>query len=326
MRLFRNCSAQADLCADNPDSPRLQLAELLLAHGQLEKAAEQFELVLQRNHQNAYAHLCLGRIALMRGELPQSRNHLDVSVRDRHTQKAARLLLAQVEERSGNQAGAEQEYRQAASAPDDLAWPNPYFDEASKLQTGLKTFLIRANLLLDQHRLDECIVLCRQLLHDYPDSDTLWLTLGKALVQKKDLAAAQEVLQKVLQLTPDSVQAHFQLGFASYLRKDYPAAVTWYRKATELKPDFTFAYHDLGHCLLLQGNRTAAIEAFRAALRCQPDLTGVHKTLADLLIKDGQYGEALTHARIALQLNPADAAAKKLVQRLLMQVALPTGF
>jgi tetratricopeptide (TPR) repeat protein len=322
----RQLQHAAELCADQPDTPRLQLAELLLTHGQTEKAAQQFQLILQRNPKNARAHLGLGRLALMQGELSESQTHLEFSVRDRHTQKAAHLLLAQVQERYGNKAAAENEYRQGASAPDDLAWPDPYYDDVYKLQTGLRTFLIQANLLLEQRRLDACIALCRQLLHDYPDSDMLWLTLGKAFVQKRDFPAAQQALQKVLQLTPDSVQAYFQLGFAAYLGKDYPAAVTWYRKATELKPDFTFAYHDLGHCLLLQGNRAAAIEAFRAALRCQPDLAGVHKTLADLLSNDGQYGEAFTHARVALQLNPTDAAAKKLLQRLLKRISFPAGF
>ena len=316
----------ANLCGENPDAPRLQLAELLLAHGQVDKAAEQFQQVLRRDPQNARAHLGLGRLALLKGELTQSQSHLDISVRDRRTQKATHLLLAQIQERNGNQAAAEREYLQGTSTLDDPAWPDLYYEEASKLQTGMKTFLIRANLLLDQGRLEPCVTLCRQLLRDYPDSDTLWLTLGKALVQKKDLPAAQEALQKVLQLTPGSVQAHFQLGFASYLAGDYRAAVTWYRRATELKPDFTFAYHDLGHCLLKLGDQAAAIEAFRAALRCQPDLTGVHKTLAELLMKDGQYGEAFTHASLALRLDPSDATAKKLVQRVLPRLVLPAGF
>jgi tetratricopeptide (TPR) repeat protein len=316
----------ADLCMDNPDIPRLQLAELLLTHGHLEKATEQFLYLLRKNPNNARAHLGLSRISFMKGELGESQAHLGFSVSDRHTQKASHLLLAQIHERLGNQASAQSEYHQAARAPDDVAWADPYVNEALKLRTGMKTILIRVNTLLEQGRLDECIAQCRKLVHDYPDSDMLWLTLGKALVQqKKDLSAAQEVLQKVLQLAPDSPSAHFQLGFASYLRGDYRAAVTWYRKATELKPDFTFAYHDLGHCLLKLGERAAAIEALRAALRCQPDLTGVHKTLAELLTKDGQYGEAFTHARLALQLDPADATAKKLVQRVLVQVALPAS-
>src|SRR5260370_293016 len=43
----------ADLCADTPDAPRLQLAELLLAHGRLEKAGAQFQCVLRRSPSRA---------------------------------------------------------------------------------------------------------------------------------------------------------------------------------------------------------------------------------------------------------------------------------
>lgn len=322
---FLKLEQAANVCADSPDCPRLQLAELLLAHGGLERAGEQFQCVLRRSPTNARAHLGLGRLAFMKGELVQSQTHLGFSVSNRHTQKASHVLLAQIRERLGDKADADKEYRQTASQPQDPAWPDPYFDEVRRLQTGMKTFLIGVNLLLEQGRLDACIAQCQNLLRDYPESDMLWLTLGKALVQKRDLSAAQEVLQKVLQRVPDSVQAHFQLGFAAYLRGDYRAAATWYRKATELKPDFTFAYHDLAHCLILLGDRAGAIEAFRAALRCQPDLANVHRMLGDLLASDGQPAEAFTHARLALQFNPTDTAAKKLVQRLLMRVSIPIG-
>jgi tetratricopeptide (TPR) repeat protein len=322
-RAIQRLQQAADLCADNPDTPRLQLAELLLTHGQPDKAAEQFQHVLQRNPSHARAHLGLGRVALMNGELVQGRNHLNFAVRDRRTQKAAHLLLAQIEERYGSKAVAEQESRLAASAPDDLAWPDPYLEEANKLQTGMKTFLIRANLLLEQRHLDACIAMCRQLLRDYPDSDTIWLTLGKALVQKRDFPAAQEALQKVLERTPNSIQAHFEMGYASYLRRDYRDAVAWYRKATELKPDFTYAYHDLGYCLLLLGDRAGAIEAFRAALRCQPDLSEVHRILGELLLKEGQSAAAFNHLRLAVQLKPSDAKGRQLLAQVLNQLRIP---
>jgi tetratricopeptide (TPR) repeat protein len=310
---FQKLERAANLCDDTPDAPRLQLAELLLAHGHLDRAAEQFRAILRRRPSNARAHLGLGRLAFQTGDLLQSQTHLGFSVGDRHTQKASHLLFAQIDERLGNKAMAEKEYREAASVPDDAAWPDPYFAEVRKLQTGMKALLIRVNLLLEQGRLEPCIAECRKLVHDYPDSEMIWLTLGKALVQKRELPAGQEVLRKVLQIAPDSVEAHFELGFASYLQRDYRAAATWYRKATELKPDFTFAYHDLGHCLNLLGDRAGAIEAFRAALRCQPDLAEVHKTLGELLGKQGQNAAAFNHLRIAVQLKPTDQRARQLL-------------
>jgi tetratricopeptide (TPR) repeat protein len=320
---FDELEHAANLCADTTDAPRLQLAELLLAHGHLDRAAEQFQRTLRASPANARARLGMGRLAFLKGDLRQSQIHLGFSVGDRRTQKASHLLFAQIHERLGNKAVAEKEYREAAGVPNEPAWPDPYFAEARKLQTGMKIFLIRVNLLLEQGRLDPCIAECRKLVHDYPDSEMMWLTLGKALVQKRDLLAAQQVLRKVLQLAPDSVQAHFELGFASYLQHDYRAAATWYRKATELKPDFTFAYHDLGHCLNLLGDRTAAIEAFRAALRCQPDLADVHKMLGELLTKEGQGAAAFDHLRLALQLKPTDAKVRQLFGQALNRLMIP---
>lgn len=314
---FEKLERAATLCDDMPDAPRLQLAELLLAHGHLDRAAEQFQTILRRSPTNARAHLGLGRLAFVKGDLLQSQTHLGFSIGDRHTQKASHLLAAQIHERLGNKETADKEYREAATIPNDLAWPDPYFAEVHKLQTGLKAFLIRVNVLLEQGRLEPCIAECRKLVRDYPDSEMVWLTLGKALVQKRDLPDAEEVLRKVLQIAPGSVEAHFELGFASYLQRDYRAAATWYRKATELKPDFTFAYHDLGHCLNLLGDRAGAIEAFRAALRCQPDLAEVHRMLGELLIKEDQNAAAFDHLRIAVRLKPTDPKAKHLLCQVL---------
>jgi superkiller protein 3 len=321
---IRKLQRTVALCGDVPDAPRLRLGEALLGQARLGEAQEEFQQVLQRHPDNARAHLGLARLSFLKGDLQNAHSHLVRSAADRRTQKASRILLAQTRERLGNKLSA-QEYRQTAALPDDPEWADPILDEAFQLQTGKKAMIIRAGILYDQRHFPEAIALSRRLVQEYPDSDTGWLILGRALVQQKDLSAAQEALQKVLQLAPDSVEAHFNLGYAAYLRKDYRAAATWYRKATELKPDFTFAYHDLGHCLILLDDRAGAIAAFRAALRCQPDLAGVHEVLGELLMKEGQYAEAVAHAGLALQLNPTDAAAKKLVQRLLIHISIPIG-
>jgi tetratricopeptide (TPR) repeat protein len=321
---IRKLRRAVDLCNDVPDAPRLRLGEALLGQGRFEEAQEQFQQLLRRDPANARAHLGLGRLGFLRGDLHDAQIHLVRSAADPRTQKGSRLLLAQIRERLGKKL-TDREYNSTAAMPDDPEWPDPFVDGAFQLQIGKKALLVRAGLLLDQGRFPAALSVSRQLVRDYPDSDMAWLILSKALLKQNDLRAGQEALQRVLQLSPDSVEAHFDLGYAAYLRKDYRAAATWYRKATELKPDFAHAYHDLGHCLILLGDRAGAIAAFRTALRCQPDLAEVHRALAELLVKEGRHAEALAHARLALQFNPADATAKKLAQRLFMQLAIPTG-
>jgi tetratricopeptide (TPR) repeat protein len=127
---FEKLERAANLCADAPDAPRLQLGELLLAHGQLDRAADQFERILQRTPDNARAHLGMGRVAFLKGDLRRTQSHLAFSVSAPHTQKAAHFLSAQVHERLGNKAEAEKEYRHAASVQNEPGWPDPYLAEA----------------------------------------------------------------------------------------------------------------------------------------------------------------------------------------------------
>ena len=180
---IRKLQRAADLCGDLPNAPRLRVGELLLGQGRLEEAQEQFQRVLQREPANARAHLGLGRLAFQRGDLQEAQNQSVLSLKERATQKAARILLAQTRERLGKKLTA-QEYRLTAAMPDDPDWPDPFLDEAFKLQTGKKRLLVRAGVLLEQGHVKECIEQCKQLVRDDPDSETAWLTLGKALIRE----------------------------------------------------------------------------------------------------------------------------------------------
>src|SRR5262249_1942028 len=119
------------LSGDNPNTPRLEWAELLLNQGRVPEAAEQFRRVLQQDPDNVRAYLGLGRLAFEREALADTLTYAQRCVVDAHTRKAARNLLAQTYERLGNKSAAEQELRQAAQLPNDAAWPNPYSDEAA---------------------------------------------------------------------------------------------------------------------------------------------------------------------------------------------------
>jgi tetratricopeptide (TPR) repeat protein len=318
-RAIQKLRRAAELCHDDPDAPRLRLAELLLAQGQLEEAGDQFRRILERDPLHARAHLGLGRLAARRGDLDESQNHLRMSLRDPRAQNASRSLLAEVQARRGEKASAEA-IRDVASGQNDPPWPDPYLEESLRLQTGRKVALARASALLGQDRPSEAAELLEQTVRDDPDSDWAWLLLGRAHIRRLDFPAAEKALRKALELAPDSVEAQFRLGVVFYRQRNPRAATPWFRKAVTLKPDFTMAHYDLGFCLIEQGDRPGAIEAFRAAARCQPDMADAHTMLGDLLAQDRKNAEALEHLRLAVQLKPKDQKAQTLLAQVLKQV------
>ena len=306
-------------------APWLRLGELLLRQGRFDQAEQQFRHLLAQHPGQARAHLDLARLAVERGELEASLSHLHYAMADKRTQKASCILAAEVQQRLGNLAAAEQQRRRAAQLPEDPPWPDPYLDEIVRLRTGKQVGLARADRLLSQERFSDAIALLRDIVRDYPDSDWAWLLLGRAFLGRKELPAAEEALRKAAQLASTSIEVQFYLGVVLLLREDPRAAATYFRRATQIKPDFAEAHHNLGYCLLRQGDQTGAIEAFRRAILSKPNYSDAHRDLGDMLAQKGQLAESVVHLRYALQLNPADPRAKKLFEQVLLRIAVPTG-
>jgi tetratricopeptide (TPR) repeat protein len=312
-------------CDNDPDAPRLRLAEILLAQGRPGDAEDQWQRLLRRDPAHARGHLGLARLAYQRSDLEQSLAHLNFALNGSRTRKAAHFLLAEVYERRGDKGAAEQESRRAAALPDDEGWPDRFDEEVKQLRTGRQVFLARADVLMRQGRVAEAIALLQQTVKDYPDSSSGWLLLGTAFLAKHDLGGAEEALRTASRLASDSVEIAFYLGNVRFLRGDHREAAAYFRQAVQLKPDFALAYYNLGHCLMRLGDRDGAIAAFRSAVSCKPDYADAHVTLGELLAQTGQGAEALAHLRDAAQLNPRDPRVKKLLGQLLPSFPIPAG-
>ena len=314
----------AELFGDEPDAPRLLLAEVLYGQDRLDEAENQIRHVLQRHPDNARGHLGLARSAYRRGDFNASVVQLDNAVSDPRTRKASLALLAEVHQRRGDKSAADRALHQLGSVPDDRPWPDPFVQECMQLQTGQKGYLDRANRMLDQDRAPEAISLLQQVVREYPNGDWAWLLLGKALLKQNQLPRALEALRTAVRLAPDSAEAQFHLALASFAQKDRRTAAACFRRVTELKPDAQ-AYYLLGHCLAQEGDRRGAIESFRKALRFKPNYPQAQLDLGILLAQGGQAIPALVHLRCALELDPANARARKLLEQISRQIVIPLG-
>jgi tetratricopeptide (TPR) repeat protein len=313
-----------ELFGRDSDAPRLLLAEVFYGQGRVAEAESQFRHVLENHPGNARAHLGLGRLAYRRGDWDAAIAELNQAASDPRTRKASLALLAEVHQRQGDRSATDQVLRQLASVPEDQPWPDPVVQELMHLQVGQKSYLDRANRMLDQDRVAEAIPLLQQAVHEYPNGDWAWLLLGKALLKQNELPRAVEALRTAVRLAPSSVEAQFHLGLASFAQKDGRTAAACFLKATELKPDAQ-AYYLLGHCLAQDGNRSGAIEAFRKALRYRPNYPQAQLDLGTLLAQSGQTVSAFVHLRSAVELDPGNLRAKKILGQVSRRIVIPFG-
>jgi protein O-GlcNAc transferase len=311
------------LCGSTPDGPELCLAELDLQQGRPDEAEQHFRHVLQRDPENARAHLGLGRLAYERGNFPDALVHLKPSDSSTLTQKAAGILLAQVYHELGETAAARREQLRAADLPNDPPWPDRFVEETRPRMVGKQVRLARLKALRQQGRAAEVRTLAAKLEDDYPD--LYWLVEGRMQMDNGDLAAAEQALRKAVQLVPDSVDAHFDLARTLFKQKKYRPAAEYFRKVTEMEAAYGPAYQSLGHCCILLGERTEAMQAFQTAVQTMPQNAELHRDLGSLLAQEGQVAEAIVHLRQALQLQPGDAKARELLDGVSKRVPLAPG-
>ncbi|HLW53439.1 MAG TPA: tetratricopeptide repeat protein [Candidatus Angelobacter sp.] len=115
----------------------------------------------------------------------------------------------------------------------------------------------------------------------------------EALLQKGQLAEAEQKLQPVMADQAKNPQAWFDLGYIeSHLGKT-AEAITAYKKAVELQPDWFEANLNLGIDLDKAGNTSEALAALKHAVELKPTSAG-------------QYGLARAWMLIGQALEPGD--------------------
>jgi tetratricopeptide (TPR) repeat protein len=316
-------------------APRLKLAEALLRTGRLTEAKAQFERVLEDEPKNPRANYNLGVLAVSENQPAAAIAYLIKSRPSPVSRKKScfQLALAQrvlgqasgSEDHSASLALAEKYSQEAAAAPEDRAWHDPYLQEINLLTAGRSYYYQVIAEMQQQKRYPEAIKLMEQVVEQFPDDDS-YLELTQLLIAAKEYAKAETAARQTLQLRPDKVQGHYFLGVALFrlglhigphdARGKFQEAEGHLAKAVELMPNHPLAHIYRGRCLRYLDRHADAAAAFRAALRHNPRQTEAYVFLSNLFSEDGKAGEAravLEEGRAAL---PENADIRKALERL----------
>lgn len=147
------------------------------------------------------------------------------------------------------------------------------------------------------------------------------LTQAETAIEKKDYAAAEPLLQKVVASNPGNYQAWFDLGFVYSNLGRNPDSIAAYRKSVAAKPDVFESNLNLGLMLAKQGDPDA--ESFlRAATTLKPTANldeGQARAWLSLahVIEKQKPDEAIAAYQHAAALTPKDPEAHLSAGRLL---------
>jgi superkiller protein 3 len=310
-----DCFKRAVRLKGNAPAMRLRLGEALLGQARLDEAEPELQKLLTRDPENPRGHLAMARVAYLKSNLPQSRQHIQQAIGSQLTQKASHTLLAELEQRSNNPTAAAQERRLASELPEDQDWFDPLVNEVEQMRGGKQA---RLDVALKRMKSSpaEGMSLLQKLIAEDPNWSPAWLSQGRALLEFGKYAEAEASLRQAVKLSPDSVDANFNLGLALFQQGKVEAAGACFQEATRLKPDYALAYFNLGHCWKKQGRPKEALDAFQQAIRSKPNYAAAHTNMGQLLSDQGDKAAAKIHLQLAVELNPNDKVAEKLLEKL----------
>jgi tetratricopeptide (TPR) repeat protein len=306
----------AELAPEQPEMPRLRLAEFLLERGRPDETESHFQMLLRRNADHAPAELGLARINFQRGRLSEASNLLTRSLHDPHTAKSANALLASVQRALGNVSAAEEASQRGATLPPDAPWPDPFWDEASQFRVGRKALLEQATTLMDQGRVEEALASLSVVTSEYPDDEEGWYLKGWAYNQRQQPVEAERALREHLRRSPRSAKGHAQLAVALLSQKRFQEAINVLNTALQLKATWRELHYNLGYACAQLGRTNEAISHLREALERDPNYLPTYLALAEMLIRRSEKDQARRLLSQALQLSPSDARALALLKQI----------
>lgn len=264
---------------------RLRLGDCLLKANRAAEATAAFQEVLKRDATNAYAQLGLARLDFEAGRWGPARERLEAVVRQTNYALGYDLIVS-LYEKIGEQekARAIRGSAKASGAYRDL--PDPWVDEL----------------------MDVCF-----------DPYRLALAAG-VLAQSGNLAGAEGLLNRALELAPDDVAVIFQLGGIAESRRDLAAAAARYEQCTILSPEFADGWAHLADVQARSGQAAASERTVLAGLVKCPDSPGLHLMRARSLRDAGRTTEAIAEFQNAIRLRPNEPDAYVDLGQLYLQV------
>jgi len=160
---------------------------------------------------------------------------------------------------------------------------------------------------LDAHgrgQLGQAELLYREILSRLPQHFDALHLLGVLEIQRRNPAAAVELIGRALRTDPASAEAHSNIGNALRDLKRPEEALASFDRALELKPDYAEAHLNRGNALRDVKRHKEALASYDRALAVRPHYPEAHFNRGNALCDLNRHEEAVASYDHALELNP----------------------
>ena len=252
---------------------KLQEAIVFHQSGQLQRAEQIYQQVLQISPRNADALNLLGFLAYQVGRCEVAANLITKAIEVDSKQYIFFINLGLVRQEQGELDKSIEAYHKAIEInPNDA---RIYYNLGAAQKK--------------QGKLDNAIQTYQQAIEINPDDAEIYNSLGTTLQKQEKLDQAIQVYHRALEINSNYSEAFYNLGLALQEQGELDQAIQVYHRALEINPNYSEAYNNLGNVLKEQGKLDDAVLAYRSALGINPDYSEAHNNLGLVLLLQGNF-------------------------------------
>ena len=295
--------------------PRVLLAKLLAANGNLDGAATHLTRALELDPGNTSATYQLAQIWQRKGDAVRARqlfakvSQAKAEEREQFTRGGIQHLIRLQD--SAEKSPADEDYRRGLA-----------FDRSGQTDNAIASFeqalRRKPDMTLARYQLAGCcrkrgdfegeLRLLEAVVRRLPEFAEARLNFGLALQRAQRGVEAIDQLRAAVRLAPKDPRSLLALGTA-LSESDPNEATRFLKQAVEVKPDLNEGRYNLALALAKAGDNAGAIAEFEAVIKLNSEHTGAHRGLGLTLMHEEKLEQALHHVQRAVALSATDAEA-----------------
>lgn len=323
------------LLQQNPQNRRLRLQYArMLANIDLEKAQEQFEILVRQSPDDSELILSLALVAGELGNTALARESFVRLLEMGEQSDSAHYYMGQIEAQDGNSDTALEHFEQVEQGPDFLPALNQAVNiligrgdlaEAQRKMRDVRKrfedqteqfYLLEAQALARYQHLDRAEALLTQALTLHPSSTELLYSRAMINEQRDMIELTENDLRTVIKYQPNNAAALNALGYTLADRTDrYQEAYELIDQALSIEPNDPSIIDSMGWVQYRLGNYEEALLRLREAMKAFPDHE-IAAHLGEVLWVMGETEEARAVWSQGLELNPDSDIIPSVMQRL----------
>ena len=293
-----------------PDNHALLIAyaDTLAQLGRRDAARDIYRTALHIHDQSSFALVGLARQALVERDLTQARVMLEQARDQAPRDGEIHTLLAQIYMREGESELASRAELFAKAFTDPLSVDDAVLQAMNSLAVNAAAYATRGAELAKRRDFAAAEIQLRKVLTIRPGTPADFGNLASVLARQRKYREAFQYFDKGLARNPNDVVMLSHQGLAFLATGQLESATAALTKAVSLDPTYPEAQFNLGVLRYSQRRHQDAIARFERALALQPGLTDAYLNLGSAYAAVGDLERALEPWLQMKQLQPDNTA------------------